>query len=139
MESLPLSSVFSIIVEPLPTSPSRFDSGTLQSSKNNSEVSDALHIILLCIDLLVNPAVSFSTIIVENSFLPSFFVPVTARTVTPLDISTAPLVIKHLDPFIFQYPSASLAVVLVPRQSDPASGSVSPKAQSSLPEHKRGK
>ena len=66
--NLPLSKVASMIFEPSPRFPKRLDTGTRQSSKNNSDVSEARHISFPCMVFLVKPGVSASTRMVENSF-----------------------------------------------------------------------
>ena len=138
MESLPPSKVCSIIFEPCPTSPSRFSLGTLTSSKKSSEVSLARHIILPCMGIALKPGVPFSTITVENIFLP-FSSPETACTVQPFEISEEPLVINIFDPLITHSSPSRTAVVFEPRESEPAPGSVRPKLHRPSPVQSCGK
>ena len=132
MESRPASSVASMILEPCPTVPKRFSFGTRQSSKNNSAVSEARHIILLCMAARLKPGVSLSTITVVKVLLPSGMVE-TACTVQPILMSEAPFVIKILEPLITHSSPANSTVVLEALESDPAPGSVRPKLQSASP------
>ncbi len=69
----------------------------------------------------------------EISFLPSGAAPVTAVMVTTPLISVPGLVMKHLVPLITHSPSLSSALVLVLPASEPASGSVRPKAANISP------
>src|SRR5262249_52416527 len=71
-----------------------------------------------------------STMKQESSGRPSPLLPVTACTVTPAFNLFDALVIKIFAPLIFQPPSTFFAMVLLPRESEPAPGSVRPKAQS---------
>ena len=64
--------------------------------------------------------------------------PVTAVTVTSLVMSVPELVMNSLLPLMTHSPPPSLAVVLVPPASEPASGSVRPKPASALPEASSG-
>ena len=63
---------------------------------------------------------------------------VTAVIVTPAVMSVPELVMNCLEPLITQSPLSSSARVLVPPASDPASGSVRPKAHSFLPDRRSG-
>src|ERR1700674_126744 len=64
--------------------------------------------------------------------------PVTAVTVTPAEISVPQLVMNCLAPLITQWPSRISARVFVAPASEPASGSVRPKAHSFLPATRSG-
>ena len=59
--------------------------------------------------------------------------PVAAVTVTPQVMSVPAFVMNIFEPSITHDPSSSRAVVLVAPASEPASGSVSPKAASLRP------
>ena len=65
-------------------------------------------------------------------------VPVTAVTVTNLVMSVPELVMNCFAPFTTHSPPSSTARVLVLPASDPASGSVRPKAASFLPAQRSG-
>src|SRR5205807_1979646 len=69
---------------------------------------------------------------------PRLFLPVTAVTVTPAEISVPQLVMNCLAPLTTQWPSRSSARVLVAPASEPASGSVSPNAHSLRPASRSG-
>ena len=64
---------------------------------------------------------------------------VSAVIVTPAVMSVPELVMNCFEPLITQQPSSSSARVLVPPASEPASGSVSPKAQSLVPASSSGR
>ena len=64
--------------------------------------------------------------------------PVTAVIVTQPEMSVPELVMNCLAPFTTHSPSSSAARVWVLPASDPASGSVRPKAASFCPLHSRG-
>ena len=66
------------------------------------------------------------------------FWPVSAVIVTQPEISVPELVMNCLAPSITHSPPSSLAVVRVAPASEPASGSVSPKAASRSPLQSRG-
>src|SRR3989338_6567825 len=87
----------------------------------------------------VKPGVPAGTIMQEISFFPPSRLPVMACTVTPLVIDVEPLVIKILAPLITPWPFLSSARVLDDPASEPAPGSVSPKAHKALPLHKSGR
>jgi hypothetical protein len=78
------------------------------------------------------PGVPLGTMMLVISLRPSSF-PVTAVMTTSRDISVPELVMKHLVPLMTHSPSSSIAVVLVLPASEPASGSVRPKAPSPVP------
>ena len=69
---------------------------------------------------------------------PSLDSPVTAVMQTTPEISVPALVMNCLAPSITHSPSSRRARVRVLPASEPASGSVSPNAPSSSPEHRRG-
>ena len=64
--------------------------------------------------------------------------PVRAVTVTHFVISVPALVMKIFAPLTIHWPSRSSAVVRVAPASEPAPGSVSPKAASPLPDARSG-
>ncbi len=78
--------------------------------------------------------------IAEISGEPSGLRPVTAVTVTRPVMSVPELVMKHLPPLMTHsfVASSRRAVVRVPPASEPAPGSVRPKAPRISPEHRRG-
>ena len=80
----------------------------------------------------MKPGVPVGIMIVEISGTsrPDFEVrvPVTAVAVTRRVMSVPEFVMKHLLPLIVQVPPSRVALVRVPPASDPASGSVRPKA-----------
>ncbi len=73
----------------------------------------------------------------EISFSP-FCWPVTAVIATTPEMSVPALVMNCLAPSITHSPASSLARVCVLPASEPASGSVSPKAPSRSPAHSGG-
>src|SRR5581483_6349470 len=84
---------------PLPRSPTRWDAGTRQSSKDSSRVSDAFQPTLEYLVDTENPDVPEGTRIAEISLRPSC-VPVTAVTVTAEVMSVPELVMNDFDPLI---------------------------------------
>src|SRR5512133_2491436 len=78
------------------------------------------------------------TSMAESSFIP-FFSPVTTWIVEPNDNSEAEFVMNIFDPLMIHLPFSSEAVVLVPRESDPAVSSVNPKAHSLSPVQNEGR
>ncbi len=82
---------------------------------------------------MVNPALSFSTTKVANAGRSSSPDSVRASSVTPNDMSVPALEMKVFRPLSNQPPSRRSARVRMPRASEPASGSVSPKAPSTRP------
>ena len=115
--------------EPSPGSPKMHSLGSRTLSKMSLPVLEARHIILSSIGVWVKPGVPFSTSRAVNSGLPSFS-PEMACTLVPKVIGVALLVMKILEPLSTQVSPSSLAVVLVPRESLPASSSVRPNPQS---------
>jgi len=87
----------------------------------------------------VRPGVPDGTIIDEISLTPSGRVPVIAVTVIRPVILVPELVIKAFEPLITHWPSERIAVVRVPPASEPAPGSVNPKAPSIAPLHMAGR
>ena len=94
---------------------------------------------LPCIVLASKPEVPSSTMIEVSSRFPSFLIPVLANGITPAVMSDEPLVINILLPFITHSSSSRTAVVCEFPASDPALGSVSPKAQRVSPLHAFGR
>ena len=138
MLNRPPSSVKSIWWNPSPLLPSRFSSGTRQSSKYSSPVSEALHIIFLCIDTGRYPGVPLGTRMQLISFLPSGRVPVTAWTIDTAASGLVEFVMKILLPLITHDPSSRVAEVFEAPASLPAFGSVRPKAESFSPVQSAG-
>jgi hypothetical protein len=64
---------------------------------------------------------------------------VTVCTVVPAHIGLLPFAMKIFEPLMRQPPSTFSATVCEPRESEPAFGSVRPKAQSASPEQRRGR
>ena len=85
----------------------------------------------------VKPGVPAGIMIVEISGTsrPDFevFVPVTAVAVTRRVMSVPEFVMNDFEPLIVHVPFSSVAFVRVPPASEPASGSVRPKAASPEP------
>jgi hypothetical protein len=97
-------------------------------------VLEARHISFLCIVLAERPGVPLGTMKQVNSGSPFSLRSLTACTITPSVMSVEPLVMKILEPSMTQVPSAfRIALVREPRESEPASGSVRPKAKSASP------
>ncbi len=84
-------------------------------------------------DEIVYPGVPFSTTMFEISSSP-----VRAVIVTPHVMSVPAFVMKSLEPLTIHEPSRSSAVVRVAPASEPASGSVRPKAASRRPDARSG-
>ena len=82
---------------------------------------------------IVKPGVSFSTTKLANLGACPSADSVRASSVTPNDMSVPALEMNVLRPLISQPPSRRSARVLIPRASDPASGSVRPNAPSDAP------
>ena len=129
----PSSRMWRNCAKPRPRSPSRFDSGTRQSSNVRPCVSEACQPILRYGGWTSNPAEPDGTMIAEIS--PG---PVRAVTVTSAVIAVPELVMNAFSPLITHVPSTSSALVRVAPASDPASGSVRPNAPSASPAHRRG-
>ena len=81
----------------------------------------------------IDPGVLFSTTTFEISSSP-----VRAVMVTPQVMSVPAFVMKSLEPLTIHEPSRSSAVVRVAPASEPASGSVRPKAASRRPDARSG-
>lgn len=83
----------------------------------------------------MKPGVPVGTMMVDSSFEPSGFVPVTAVTVTSAVMSVPELVMNAFEPLITHsfVASSSTARVWVPPASEPVPGSVSPKPASASP------
>ncbi len=88
----PMLRILKAILCPLPTSPNKFSTGTLQSWKYNCTVEEPLMPILCSSGPCVNPSVPLSTIKPVN-LSPSTF----AKTV--YTCAKPPLVIQHFCPF----------------------------------------
>ncbi len=138
MLSLPPSRVCSIWWNPSPCFPRRFCFGTRQSLKNSSPVFEERQTIFLCIVLAVKPGVPLGTKMQLNSFFPSGLLPVTAWTIQIALISEEEFVIKILLPLMTHLSLSRTAEVFEAPASEPALGSVSPKAASFLPAQRSG-
>ena len=119
--------------KPLPRGPSRLPSGTAQSANVSSRVSDAFQPSLCSGSEIEYPGVPFSTTTFETSSSP-----VRAVIVTPQLSSVPAFVMNIFEPLTTHAPSRSSAVVRVAPASEPASGSVSPKAARRRPEARSG-
>src|SRR5450759_5023738 len=128
----PQSNAFRKDLKPSPRPPRRFSFGTLQSEKESSWVSEDCQPILRYLGATVYPRVPLGTMMLLISFLP-ISSPVTAVMTTRSEMSVPELVMKHLVPLMTHSSPSSTAVVLVLPASDPASGSVSPKAPRPVP------
>ena len=82
---------------------------------------------------IVNPAVSFGTTKLPYCGDAPSGAGVRARSVTPNDMSVPAFEMNVLAPLMSQPPSRRSARVRMPRASEPASGSVRPKAPSARP------
>src|SRR5208282_6821899 len=120
-------------LNPCPSTPNRFAAGIRQSSKINSAVADERHPILRYCLPARNPGVPLSTTSALISFLPRGSTPVTAAITTISFIRVPAFEMKHLLPLITQLSPTRSALVLVPPASEPADGSVRPKAPSASP------
>ncbi len=109
--------------------PSRFSVGTNTSSMAMSAVSEASQPIL-SIFSATNPGWSVSTMKNEMPWWPPSAVVLTAVT---MKSARTPLVMNILEPLITQPPSTSVARLLMPATSEPASGSVMPSAAMLVP------
>ena len=105
----------------------------MQSSNESSRVSDARQPSFFIGAEIAYPAVPFSTTMFETSSSP-----VRAVIVTPHVMSVPAFVMKSFEPFTTQEPSRALAVVRVAPASEPAPGSVKPKAASRRPDARSG-
>jgi hypothetical protein len=115
------------------------EAATFTSEKYSSAVLEARHISFLCMVFVVKPFAPFSTMKQVNSG-PSLSPPLTDCTMMPSVISVEPLVMKIFEPLMVHEPSPfSTALVLEPRESEPAPASVSPKANSPWPAASRGR
>ena len=118
---------------PTPGAPIRWSPGTRQPSKISSRVSVASQPIFPRLRPSRNPGVPRSTMNAEYSRPPSARAPLTARRTTPWLISVPAFEVNILVPSMTQPSPSRRAVVWMPRASDPAAGSVSPKAPSFSP------
>ena len=115
------SSVSMAILNPCPTFPSIFSTGTCTSSNTTSHVLEPRIPILFSSCPAVIPGVSALTINAVNPLCPrerSTVAKTTKMSATPA------LVIKHFLPLIMYSSPTSFAVVLPEATSEPASGSV---------------
>ncbi len=135
IEMRPTSSAPRNCPRPSSGSPTRWSSATHTSSKNSSRVSRPFQPIPRIFGPIVNPGVSFSTtkLAYFAPRLPPSPVSVRASSVTPNDMSVPALEMNALRPLINQPPSWRSARVVMPRMSEPASGSVNPNAPSTRP------
>ena len=88
----PIFKILNAMICPLPTSPNKFSTGTLQSWKYNCTVDEPLIPILCSSGPCVNPSMPRSTINVEN-LSPSTFANTVYTSAKP------PFVIQHFWPF----------------------------------------
>ena len=107
--------------------------GTVQSRSDSSRVSEARQPSFSSGNDTSRPGVPAGTIRFEISGSPSCS-PVTAVIVTHAVMSVPALVMNILEPLTTQLPSCSSARERVAPASEPASGSVRPKAASRLPD-----
>src|SRR5918992_5445101 len=129
MPKRPESSDASAIRKPVPSSPSRRETGTWQSSNDNAHVGDDRHPILSSFLEPRNPAVPFWT---RNALIP-FADASPVRAMTRTRSASAPRVQKTFAPFN-RYPSADAsAFVISAAASDPEDGSESEYAPNHSP------
>src|SRR5438477_1323121 len=133
IEMRPTSSVRRNWLSPTFGSPTRWSSGTQASSKKSSRVSSPRQPMPRILGPIVKPGVSFSTTKLPNPGSDPPADSVRASSVTPNDMSVPAFEMKALRPLMSQPPSRRSARVLTARVSDPASGSVKPKAPSARP------
>ena len=115
-------------------SPTRWSSATHTSSKNSSRVSSPFQPMPRIFGPIVKPGrVLLDDEAAEPRARPSSRVSVRASSVTPNDMSVPALEMNALRPLISQPPSCRSARVVMPRVSEPASGSVNPNAPSTRP------
>ena len=127
IEILPPSNTFIACLNPSPTPPILFTSGTLQLSKIISVVSLARMPNLFSFLPALNPGVPLSTIkAVELSFVLDSPVRQITTAISPL----LPCVIQFLVPLITQWSPSFTAVVFMLPASLPVLGSVNPQAPS---------
>ena len=127
----PPSSVVMAILKPLPTSPSRFSFGTMQSSKTSSQVEEPRMPIFFSWAPTLNPGKPFSTMNAEMPLFPRLLSVIAKITNT---LANPALVMKILLPLSTQWSPLSSATVFCMAESVPAPGSVRPKAPSHSPE-----
>src|SRR5262249_37809804 len=117
---------------PLPGN--KFSSGIQQSSKINSEVTDARKLNLPSISRRGKPLRSFSTRKPRITSLPSC----TNLAQTTATSEIEPLVIQRLVPLRTNPPCSLLARGIIPPGLEPKSGSVRPKQPTASAEARRG-
>ena len=133
IEMRPTSSVPRNWLSPIAGCPTRWSSGTHTSSKNSSRVSSPRQPMPRSFGPIVKPGVSFSTKKLAYAGGRPSSDAVRARSVTPNDMSVPAFEMNAFWPLITQPPSRRCARVLMPRASEPASGSVKPNAPSARP------
>ena len=128
IEMRPPSRILRKVFQPSPRSPSIWSAGTRQPSKSSSPVALAWRPIFSSSRPTLKPGASAGTMKALISGEPSSRLPV--RAVTMYVPAWPALVMKRLRPSMTQEPpsapSSWRAVVRVPPESEPASGSVSP-------------
>ena len=117
-------------IKPSPSSPNNASSGTKQSSKIISAVSEALIPSLFSFFPPLKPGVPRSTMKAEIPRLSNNSPVRASTTATSPDI---PCVIQFLAPLITQPPSTFFATVFIRKASLPVFGSVSPQAPRNSP------
>src|SRR6185369_1927583 len=131
IEIRPPSRISIEFTKPCPSSPSRFPSGTKQSSKTTLAVSEARKPSLFSFFDGEKPFMPFSKMNAEIPLLRC------ARSVTAIATQVSACiacVMKFFEPLTVQPPSVRTAVDFVPDASEPALGSVNPQAPSRSPE-----
>jgi hypothetical protein len=126
------------LAKPRPRTPSRFSCGTRTSVNVSGWVSEAFQPTLSYAGSATKPSEPDGTMIVEISFLPFSFCPVTAVTVTSEVMSVPELVMNCFEPLMMKSSPSSRATVRVAPASEPASGSVRPKPARALPAVRSG-
>jgi hypothetical protein len=131
------SSVSIAILNPSPSSPSRFSTGTRTSSKVSSAVGEPRIPILCSTRGAAKPGVSASTMKALIPLRPPASGSVRAKTVSRF--ATLPWVMKRLLPLRTYSSPSRTARIRLAATSLPAAASVSAKAASHSPEARRGK
>ena len=118
------------VLNPCAGSPIRFSAGTRQSSNETATVSEPRSPIFFSRFPTLNPGVAVSMMKAEIPWVP---LPPSVRAVKVMYFATLPLVMKIFEPLIRQPSATCSARVCVPAASEPAFGSVSPKAPIASP------
>ena len=131
----PASKVISICLKPSPSWPSMFRAGTRQSSRDSADVTEPLRPILGSFLPGTKPGMPFST---RKQVMPRVPASGSVLAVQMTTSAMAPDVIHILLPLSTKSSPSRTATVRVAPASEPASGSVSPKAPRPWPLHRRG-